>query len=125
MYIKLYIYIYIIPLTFFLEPPVLLQNSTTIVIIEGYSFSLNIQQTEGFPIVPDDYEWSFDGTPISEGESNPNISIYPVIIFTNVNRTDSGNYSITVSNKGGTSTGFIILNVLCELCSIVIHVFLL
>ena len=82
--------------------------------IEGYPFSLNIEQTEGFPIAPDDYEWSFDGTPISEGESNPNISIYPVIIFTNVNRTDSGNYSITVSNEGGTSTGFFILNVLCE-----------
>ena len=93
--------------------------------IEGYPLSLYIEQTEGFPIVPDDYEWSFDGTPISEGGSNPNISIYPVIIFTNVNRTDSGNYSITVSNEGGTSTGFFILNVLCELCSIVIHVLLL
>ena len=93
--------------------------------IEGGPFSFYIEQTEGFPIVPDDYKWSFDGTPISEGESNPNISIYPVIIFTNVNRTDSGNYSTTVSNEGGTSTGFIILNVLCELCSIVIHVLLL
>ena len=93
--------------------------------IEGDQFSLYIEQTEGFPIVPDDYEWSFDGTPISEGGSNPNISIYPNITFTNVNRTDSGNYSITVSNEGGTSTGFFILNVLCELCSIAIHVLLL
>ena len=93
--------------------------------VEGDSFSLDIEITEGFPIVPGDYEWSFDGTPISEGGSNPNISIYPVIIFTNVNRTDSGNYSITISNEGGTSTGFFILNVLCELCSIVIHVLLL
>ena len=111
---------YNIPLTFFPEPPVLFQNSTSI-ILEGDSFSLNIEQTEGFPIVPDDYEWSFDGTPISEGGSNPNISIYPVIIFINVNRTDSGNYSITVSNEGGTSTGFFILNVLCELWSIIIR----
>ena len=115
-------YIYNVQLTFFLEPPVLLRNSTPIAIIEGYPFSLYIEQTEGFPIVPDDYEWSFDGTPISEGGSNPNISIYPAIIFTNVNRTDSGNYSITVSNEEGTSTGFFILDVLCELCSIVIHV---
>ena len=84
--------------------------------IEGYPFSLYIEQTEGFPIVPDDYEWSFDGTSISEGGSNPNISVYPVIIFTNVNRTDSGNYTVTVYNEGGTSTGFFILNVLCESC---------
>ena len=75
-----------------------------------------MELTEGFPIVPDDYEWSFDGTPISEGGSNPNISIYPVIILPNVNRTDSGNYSITVYNEGGTSTGFFILYVVCELC---------
>ena len=107
---------YNIQLTFFLEHPVLLQNSTPIAVIEGGQFSFYIEQTEGFPIAPDDYEWSFDSAPISEGGSNPNISIYPVIIFTNVKRTDSGNYSITVYNEGGTSTGLFILNVLCELC---------
>ena len=78
--------------------------------IEGYPFSLYIEQTEGFPIVPDDYEWSFDGTPISEGGSNPNISIYA---FTNVNCTDSVIYCITVSNEGDTSNEFFILDALC------------
>ena len=94
------------------EPPVLVRLSTTLTAVEGSTFSYaEIQQTEGFPLVPS-YQWFLNGQEINTTSTNPNVFVYPNIVFSSVLRTQSGNYSMTASTEGGDSTGYFILDVL-------------
>ena len=93
--------------------PVLLQDDDRVV-TEGDSFSVNIQQTVGFPEDIVSYQWYYNGVTIKDASVNPNITQYPLITFNNVTRTDSGNYTIVVNHNGGTVTGSILLDVQCK-----------
>ena len=96
-------------------PPVLQRLPALIRVVEGNQFSYaDIQQTAGFPLVPS-YEWFLNGEEISITSTNPNVSVYPNIVFNSVVRTHSGNYSMTASTEGGDSTGYFILDVLGKL----------
>ena len=95
-------------------PPVLIVMSDPIVVLENSAFTFNIQQSEGHPAVPT-YQWTHNGKLINTDTStNPNVSVYPNIVFSSVVRTQSGNYSMTASTEGGDSTGYFILDVHCE-----------
>ena len=82
----------------------------TVTIAEKSSFSFNMELSAGYPPVPS-FQWYFNGEEISPNSSNPNVSVYPQIVFTSVLRSQSGNYSMTASTEGGNSTGYFILNV--------------
>lgn len=84
---------------------------------EGDVFSFNLEQNPGFPLVPV-YQWFFNGEKISASSINPNVSVYPHIVFDPVLRSQSGNYSMTTNTKGENSTGYFILNVLGALKTI-------
>ena len=88
--------------------------SDPIVELENGAFSFNIQQSEGHPAIPI-YQWYHNGASINTDTStNPNVSMYPNIVFSSVVRTQSGNYSMAASTEGGDSTGYFTLDVHCE-----------
>ena len=95
-------------------PPVLIMMSDPIVVLENRAFSFNIQQSKGHPAIPT-YLWTHNGILINTDTStNPNVSVYPNIVFNPVMRTQSGNYSMRASTEGGDSTGYFILDAHCE-----------
>ena len=95
------------------EPPVLARQLAVMSVMENSPFSFtSIVQTPGYPDPPL-YQWFHDGVAINTDTStNPNVSVYPNIVFSSVVRTQSGNYSMTASTEGGNSTGYFILDVL-------------
>ena len=116
-------YMYVSLLMFcvaFTGPPVLNRMSTAETGVENSPFSFtSIVQTPGYPDPPL-YQWFFDGTAINTTTStNPNVSVYPNIVFSSVVRTQSGNYSMIASTEGGNSTGYFILDVLGKSCRII------
>ena len=89
--------------------------SEAVVQIDGGKFSFNIQQSVGYPDPPL-YQWFYNGAAINTTTStNPNVSVYPNIMFNPVLRTQSGNYTMIASTEGGDSTGYFILDVLGKL----------
>ena len=82
-------------------------------VVESNTFSFNMEQSAGYPPVPS-FQWYFNGEEISPSSSNPNVSVYPQIVFSPVLRSQSGNYSMTASTEGGDSTGYFCLDVLCK-----------
>jgi len=83
-----------------------------VIVTEGNDpFSFNMEQSAGYPPVPS-FQWYFNGEEISPSSSNPNVSVYPHIVFSPVLRSQSGNYSMTATTEGGNSTGFFFLDVL-------------
>ena len=98
---------------FITEPPVLMRSSIPLIGVEaGGPFShTDIQQSPGFPLLPS-YQWFHDGVAVNTTTStNPNVSVYPNIVFSSVVRTQSGNYSMTANTFGGDLTGYFILDV--------------
>ena len=92
-----------------------------IVRIENSKFSFNIQESEGHPAVPA-YQWFFNGFLIDADTSiNPNVSVYPLIVFNPVLRAQSGNYSMTTSTDGGDSTGNFIFDILGGLVTLFVY----
>ena len=86
--------------------------STPLIAVEGSPFSYtDIVQAPGFPLLPS-YQWTHNGVLITS--TNPNVSVYPNIVFSSVVRTQSGNYSMTASTEGGDSIGYFILDVHCK-----------
>ena len=82
---------------------------------EGNVFSFSMQQTEGVPVEIISFQWYFNGILIiTESSTSPNVTEYPFITFTNVSRTNSGNYTISVSHQGGVVNGSFHLDVQCE-----------
>ena len=73
-----------------------------------------MEQSPGYPPRPS-FRWYFDGLHINISSGNPNVSVYPQIVFNPVLRNQSGNYSMIASTEGGDSTGYFILNVHCKL----------
>ena len=95
--------------------------STPVIAVEGIPFSYtDIVQTPGFPLLPS-YHWFYNGVAINvTTNTNPNVSVYPNIVFSSVVRTQSGNYSMTASTEGGDSTGYFILDVLGKLVALLV-----
>ena len=88
-------------------------------VLENSPYSFTIETIPGFPPIPRQYQWYYNnGTAIPQGSSEPNVSAYPDISFNNVNRHDSGTYTITVTNGAGSINGSFILDVLCELITL-------
>ena len=106
------------------EPPVLRRELAAMIGVENSGvFSFNISQSLGYPPDPSrnsehatlTYQWFHDGVAINTTTStNPNVSVYPNIVFSSVVRTQSGNYSMRASTEGGDSTGYFILDVQCK-----------
>ena len=81
--------------------------------VEHNLFTFNISTSD--PPVSS-YQWFHDGVAINTTTStNPNVSVYPNIVFSSVVRTQSGNYSMTANTFGGDLTGYFILDVLGKL----------
>ena len=93
--------------------PILRQVSIPQSVIENTTFSFNIENTTGYPLLPQ-FTWFYNEVVISPDSTNPNISVYPYITFSSVSRSQSGNYSMIASNEGGNSTGYFILDVQCK-----------
>ena len=95
-----------------IEPPVL-KVMREVILEENRPLSFNMEQSAGYPPVPS-FQWYFNGEEISPSSSNPNVSVYPQIVFSPVLRNQSGNYSMIASTEGGDSTGYFTLDVQCE-----------
>ena len=67
-------------------------------VIENTTFSFNIENTTGYPLLPQ-FTWFYNEVVISPDSTNPNISVYPYITFSFVSRSQSGNYSMIASNE--------------------------
>ena len=93
--------------------PVLFQQSVADIVAEGNMFIFNIEAISGFPLVPSSFQWYFSGE-VLQDSSLINITSYPNITINSVHRNNSGNYSLSVSNEAGTTTGFFILDVQCK-----------
>ena len=98
----------------------LVSESATQLVPEGNDFIFDIETMNGFPLVPSDYQWLFNGIQVPSNSLNPNVSAYPNITFTNISRNDSGNYSITITNEAGTTNGYFLLDVQCKLVACII-----
>ena len=108
---------------FVIVPPRLVEVTDPIVQIENSKFLFNIQESEGHPAVPV-YQWFFNGFLIDADTSiNPDVSVYPLIVFNPVLRTQSGNYSMTASTDGGDATGYFILDILGGLVTLFVYKF--
>ena len=82
---------------------------------EGDTFEFNIEEIQGFPVIPESFTWFLNGMPVNTSSTcSLNVSLYPFIKFTEINRNNSGNYSIIVTNEGGIASGFVLLNVQCK-----------
>ncbi len=73
------------------EPPVITQQPLDVTVDEGNSFALSVTATGAEPLT---YQWFKDGTEI-EGATAP---VYEV---TTAQASDSGSYTVTVSNTAG------------------------
>ena len=88
------------------------RGSTPVIAVEHY---LMFTSTSDSPV--SSYQWFYNGVAINSTTSiltNPNVSVYPNIVFSSVVRTQSGNYSMTANTFGGDITGYFILSVHCE-----------
>ena len=92
----------------------MLNVNVTAVAAENGGLTFSLESTTGFPPLPV-YQWFYNGVLIPADSTNPVISSYPDITFTNISRNDSGNYSMTASVSGaGSVTGYFILDVQCK-----------
>ena len=91
----------------------LFQQSVAHIVAEGDMFIFNIEANSGLPVVPSSFQWYFSGE-VLQDSSLINITSYPNITINSVQRNNSGNYSLSVSNEAGTVTGFFILDVQCK-----------
>ena len=83
-------------------------------------FVFNIETTPGFPVLPNSFQWFFNGE-VPQNISRIITLDYPNITFTNVIRGDSGNYSIVASNAAGSVAGFFLLDVQCKYTRYYLH----
>lgn len=81
--------------------------------MESSSFSFDVEAMAGYPPIPTQFTWFINGASLVSN-SHTNVSVYPLIVFSFLNRTQSGTYSMTASNEGGTTLGFFVLNVTCK-----------
>ena len=96
--------------------PSLLSNVFIQTVVEGEDITINLQSIEGgpdaFPPLISS-QLSYNGNPLSNNEGMISVNDYNVS-FTNVQRNQSGTYTLTVSNDAGGSNSTFILNVLCK-----------
>ena len=105
---------------YIIGPPVLIDNNSTLKVLENSrNFLINISQNPiAFPVETVSFTWTRDGQTLSSG---PGLSLtYSSMIFSNVARQDSGNYSVFASNviegrEVGNDTGSFNLDVICKL----------
>ena len=64
------------------------------------------------PLLPS--QWTHEGQPQLSNGSNDIILTDFIITLTNVQRNQSGNYTLTVSNDAGSTTTSFILDVQCK-----------
>ena len=85
------------------------------VIIEGNNITMNFT-VEGAPIPfpPVQSQWTHEGQPLVSNGSNDILLTDFIITLTNVQRNQSGNYTLTVSNDAGSTTTSFILDVQCK-----------
>ena len=90
------------------------REAQPVIAVENNAFSFNILQSTGDIPLPT-YQWFHDGVAINTTTStNPNVSVYPNIVFSSVVRTQSGNYSMTANTFGGDVNGYFNLSIHCK-----------
>ena len=99
----------------YLVLPSLLTSVSTQLVIEGYNITVNLTvggtNTPFPPLLTS--QWTHEGQSLSNG-SNDIILTDFIITLTNVQRNQSGNYTLTVSNDAGSTTTSFILDVQCK-----------
>ena len=99
-------------------PPSITPNITNEIVIEGTSFTSPLTVTgDPFP-VSSNIIITKDGVIVQDGRITVNIgSGNGASSFTieNVNRTDSGSYTVNVTTTAGSDTAVVNLDVYCEL----------
>ena len=109
LYFLLY-FIYVLVLPSLLTPP------DTQSVIEGNNITVNLTvggaPTPFPPLLTS--QWTHEGQPLLSNGSNDIILTDFIITLTNVQRNQSGNYTLTVSNDAGSTTTSFILDVQCK-----------
>ena len=88
------------------------------VLENSLNFPINITQNPtAFPMETVSFSWTRNGQPLTTDPAQT----YSSLTFSNIDRSDSGNYSVFASNvvdgrEVGNDTGSFYLNVICKLC---------
>ena len=94
----------------------MLSSTDTQVIIEGNNITVDLTvggaPTPFPPLLTS--QWTHEGQPLLSNGSNDMILSDFIITLTNVQRNQSGNYTLTVSNDAGSTTTSFILDVQCK-----------
>ena len=94
----------------------LLTPVSTQLVIEGNNITVNLTVGEAPTPFPPQYtsQWTHDGQPLLSNGSNDILLTEFVITLTSVQRNQSGNYTLTISNDAGSTTTSFILDVQCK-----------
>ena len=94
----------------------MLSSTDTQVIIEGNNITVDLTvggaNTPFPPLLTS--QWTHEGQSLLSNGSNDIILTDFIITLTNVQRNQSGNYTLTVSNDAGSTTTSFILDVQCK-----------
>ena len=101
---------------FFIVLPSLLSPVSTQSVIEGNNITVNLTiggaPTPFPPLLTS--QWTHEGQPLLSNDNNDIILTNFIITLTNVQRNQSGNYTLTVSNNAGSTTTSFILDIQCK-----------
>ena len=96
--------------------PSLLTIASSQSVVEGFNITVNLTAVGAptpFPPLLTS-QWTHKGQPLLSNSSNDIILTNFIITLTNVQRNQSGNYTLTVSNDVGSTTTSFILDVQCK-----------
>ena len=101
---------------FFIVLPSLLTPVSTQSVIEGNNITVNLTMrgapTPFPPLLTS--QWTHESQPLLSNGSNDIVLTDYIITLTNVQRNQSGNYTLTVSNDVGSTTTSFILDIQCK-----------
>ena len=99
------------PLHFLIVIPSLLTSGSVKTVVEGEDITINLQSVGGPDPFPPIISLQLNGSLLSN--TVVDVNRYN-LSFINVQRNQSGNYTLTVSNDAGTTNTTFILNVQCK-----------
>ncbi len=85
--------------TLAVHPPVITQPPQSLTVTQGNTASFSVAAASAVPL---SYRWLFQGTPLTNGGQFSGVTTTNLVVA-NVMATNAGNYTVAVSNAGGTT----------------------
>ena len=84
-----------VQITVLVLPPAIVSQPTNLAVVQGDNPAFSVVATGSFPL---SYQWWFNGTNLIAGATNANL------MLTNIQPTNAGNYSVSITNIAGSLT---------------------